>query len=353
MVWWATSGRKSQHAGWKWTVQPVVHDSVYSIASTPLANWWRESEARLFHTERIHVRSNSYFLSRDAISAAATRWACFFVFASASWCQVVQPLPPQQTVTVHGHKIAYYESGKGSAVILIHGLGADSRHWAANVDALSQSFRVIALDQIGYGQSDKPLMRYTIENFADYLHGFMVEAKIPKASLVGNSLGGWVALDFAIRHPQRVEKLVLVDAAGLRPAAALKMPGGELKHLSPLSIRWFFDLMEANKEWATTDLGPNAFERHVQNGDSYTVASSVAEMATGNEFEDKKLGKVRAPTLIIWGRDDMLIPIAMGEQFHKEIAHSKMTLIEGTGHIPMVGKPAEFNEAVEKFLSSP
>ena len=266
--------------------------------------------------------------------------------------QTVQPLPPQQTVKVHGRDIAYYEAGKGSAVILIHGLGADSRHWAANIDALSQSFRVIAVDQIGYGQSDKPVMRYTVESFADYLHGFMEAAKIPKASLVGNSLGGWVALDFTIRHPQMVEKLVLVDAAGLRPTEALKLPKGGLKSLSLLNTHWFFELMEANKEWATTDLGLNAFERHVENGDSYTIASSVAEMATGREFEDKKLKKVRVPTLIIWGRDDMLIPLAMGEQFHKEIAGSQLLVMDGTGHIPMVGKPAEFNQAVTKFLTT-
>ena len=128
--------------------------------------------------------------------------------------QTEQALPPQKTVIVHGHKIAYYEAGKGNAVILLHGLGADSRHWAANIDALSQNFRVIAVDQIGYGQSDKPLMRYTVENFTDYLHGFLQALQIPQASLVGNSLGGWVALDFTIRHPKMVEKLVLVDAAG-------------------------------------------------------------------------------------------------------------------------------------------
>ncbi|MGA2983711.1 MAG: alpha/beta hydrolase [Terriglobia bacterium] len=271
---------------------------------------------------------------------------------SSAWCQKPQPLPPQQTVLVHGHRIAYYEAGKGSAVILIHGLGADSHHWANNIGALSLNFRVIALDQIGYGQSDKPLMRYTVENFSDYLHGFLQALEIPKASLVGNSLGGWVALDFTLRHPQMVEKMVLVDAAGLRPADALKMPEGGRKTLSPMNTRWFFDLMAANKEWATTDLGPNAFERHVQNGDSYTVASSVAEMATGREFEDRNLGKVHAPTLIIWGRDDVLIPLAMGEQFHKAIAGSQMFVIDGTGHIPMVGKPAEFNDAVRKFLNS-
>ncbi|MGD0226029.1 MAG: alpha/beta hydrolase [Terriglobia bacterium] len=277
-----------------------------------------------------------------------------FSLSSAAWGQMVQPLPAQQTVVVHGHKIAYYEAGRGNTVILIHGLGADSRHWAANIDALSQNSRVIAMDMIGYGQSDKPLMRYTAANFADYLRGFMQALKIPKASLVGNSLGGWVALELAIRHPQMVDKLVLVDSAGLQPTEGLKMPaGGGLKSLTPLNTQWFFDLMEANKAWATTDLGPNSFERHVQNGDSYTVASTVAEIITGHDFEDKKLGKVRAPTLVVWGRDDLLIPLPIGEALHQGIAGSQMVVIDGTGHIPMVGKPAEFNEAVGKFLNSP
>ncbi len=272
------------------------------------------------------------------------------ILNSSAWGQTVQPLPPQQTVMVHGHKIAYYAAGKGGTVILIHGLGADSRHWSANIDALSQNLRVVAVDLIGYGQSDKPLMRYTVPNFSEYLHGFMQAANIPLATLVGNSLGGWIALDFAIRYPQMVEKLVLVDAAGLRPSVPLELPQGERKSLSTLNTRWFFDLMEANKAWATTDLGPNSFERHVQNGDSYTVASSVAEMIPGREFEDKKLGRVHAPTLIIWGREDLLIPLSMGERLHQGIAGSQMTVIEGTGHIPMVGKPAEFNDAVTKFL---
>jgi 2-hydroxy-6-oxonona-2,4-dienedioate hydrolase len=296
------------------------------------------------------MKQGQYSFFQKAGRVAISWMTVLFSLSVAAWGQTVQPLPPQQTVAVKGHQIAYYEAGKGAVVILIHGLGADSRHWAANIDALSQNFRVIALDQIGYGQSDKPMMRYTVETFADYLHGFLEALKIPKASLVGNSLGGWVALDFAIRHPQMVEKLVLVDAAGLRPAEALKMAKGGPKPFSLVNTRWFFDLMDANKTWATTDLGTNAFERHVQNGDSYTVASSVAEMIAGREFEDKKLAKVKTPTLIIWGRDDMLIPLAMGDALHKGIAGSQMIVIDDTGHIPMVGKPAEFNDAVSKFL---
>jgi len=263
------------------------------------------------------------------------------------------PLPEPQTVQVNDHKIVYYEAGQGNVVILIHGLGADSHHWAANIGPLSSSFHVIALDQIGYGKSDKPVMRYTVGNFAEYLRGFMEALKIPKASLVGNSLGGWVALDFTIRNPEMVDKLVLVDAAGLHPADPLRTPKGGWENLTLLNTHWFFDLMGANKAWATTDLGPHSFERHVKNGDSYTVASSVAEMAMGHEFEDKKLDKVQTPTLILWGRDDMLIPLAMGEHFNKGIAGSQLIVIEGTGHIPMVGKPEEFNQLVQKFLSSP
>ena len=125
-----------------------------------------------------------------------------------------------------------------------------------------------------------------------------------------------------------------------------------MKPSSQLNAHWFFDLLEANKAWATTDLGIDAYERHVQNGDSYTVASSVAEMCTGREFEDRKLGKVHAPTLIIWGRDDVLIPLAMGEQFHKGI---KLTNGRDRRHraSPMVDKAAEFNKAVQKFLNPP
>jgi pimeloyl-ACP methyl ester carboxylesterase len=269
----------------------------------------------------------------------------------AAWCQTMEPLPPKQTAVVHGYKIGYYEAGKGSVVILVHGLGADSRHWAANFGPLSESFHVIALDQIGYGQSDKPIMRYTIEHFSEYLRGFLEALKIPRASLVGSSLGGWVVLDFAVRYPHMVEKLVLVDAAGLRPDTALRVPSGGMKPLSIPNVHWFFDLIAANQDWATMDLGPEAFERHVQNGDSYTIASSVAEMITCKEFEDQKLGKVRAPTLIIWGSNDALMPLPFAEKFHRGIAGSELVVLEGGGHIPMVGKSAEFNAAVRKFLS--
>src|ERR1017187_2075541 len=136
--------------------------------------------------------------------------------ALAAVCAAQMPqMPAEQTATVFGQSVHYYEAGQGPAVVLLHGLGANAGIWAANIGPLSAQYRVIAPDQIGFGHSDKPLIDYKIATFVDFLYGFMQGQKIAKATLVGNSLGGWIAVEFAIQHPEMVEKLVLVDAGGL------------------------------------------------------------------------------------------------------------------------------------------
>jgi pimeloyl-ACP methyl ester carboxylesterase len=142
--------------------------------------------------------------------------AIMILFLLAAVCSSqMSPMPAEQTATVFGQSIHYYEAGQGPTVILLHGLGANAGIWAANIGPLSAHYHVIAPDQIGFGHSDKPLIDYKIATFVDFLYGFMQTQKIAKATLVGNSLGGWIAVDFAIQHPEMVEKLVLVDAGGL------------------------------------------------------------------------------------------------------------------------------------------
>jgi pimeloyl-ACP methyl ester carboxylesterase len=103
--------------------------------------------------------------------------------------------------TFYGAKIHYVEAGNGAPLILIHGLADDVAVWDSVIPPLAAKFRVIALDQIGFGRSDKPLLNYRVSTFVDFLDGFMSELKIERASLVGNSLGGWVAASFALAHP--------------------------------------------------------------------------------------------------------------------------------------------------------
>ncbi len=128
---------------------------------------------------------------------------------------VLPPLPELLTAPVFGQTIRYYDMGAGPALVLLHGIGGDADDWAFCLDALGQSHRVIALDLLGFGRSDKPVINYSIAGFVEVLQRFLPALGIERISLLGHSLGGWIATSFALQFPAMVDKLVLVDAAGL------------------------------------------------------------------------------------------------------------------------------------------
>src|SRR5712671_1937110 len=130
--------------------------------------------------------------------------------APTIWAQT----PAAKDVQIFGQKIHYLEAGSGPTVILLHGLGGDGSNWAATIPALSKSFHVFAPDQIGFGASDKPLANYRVSMLVDFLDSFCKKLAITKATAVGNSLGGWTAMAFTLAHPDKVERMVLVDSAG-------------------------------------------------------------------------------------------------------------------------------------------
>src|SRR5215204_1401056 len=124
-------------------------------------------------------------------------------------------------VLVFGQKIHYVEAGSGPNVILLHGLGGSTQVWQFNIGPLAEKFHVFVPDQIGFGKSDKPLVNYRIGTYVDFLDQFCKQLKIERATLVGNSMGGWIAAAFTAAFPDRVDKLVLEDAAGYAPAKEL------------------------------------------------------------------------------------------------------------------------------------
>ena len=147
-------------------------------------------------------------LVRQALLAALL----LFVASVTTLAQAAQPA--DKTATVYGAKIHYLEAGSGPAVILLHGLGGDGSNWAPTIAPLAAKFRVLVPDQIGFGRSDKPLLNYRVGTLVDFLDGFMKQVGVERASLVGNSLGGFAAAAYALAHPEKVDRLVLVDAAG-------------------------------------------------------------------------------------------------------------------------------------------
>ena len=236
-------------------------------------------------------------------------------------------------------------------VVLLHGLADDVGVWGSVMPALAAKHRVIALDQVGFGRSDKPLLDYRAATFVDFLDGFLNELKIDRASLVGNSLGGWIAADFALAHPERIERLVLCNAAGYaavaknmnsRTFSALRLASrDDIRHLGPLT---FHD----KRFYEDVDL---AFKQRVTAGDDYTVNQVLDSILRGEDVLDGRVGAIHKPTLILWGREDKLIPLKLAERFHKEIAGSRLEIIDNCGHMQHVECPKEFAAAVLEFLN--
>lgn len=261
--------------------------------------------------------------------------------------------PQEKAVTVFGAKINYIEIGDPAKpkVILLHGLGGSIGNWQTNAAALAQSYHVIALDQIGFGKSDKPMLKYRVGTYVDFLDKFMSELKIEKASLVGNSMGGWVAALMAIKYPGRVEKVVLADAAGIVPANFGEADVYQLNNSTRDEIRANMKKIFANPMFQNNEALVDQFMTvRVMTNDGNTINSLIESIKRREDFLNDRLGEIKKPTLIIWGKQDGLLPVADANTFNKGIAGSELIIFEACGHAPQFEKSADFNKAVLAFL---
>jgi len=254
---------------------------------------------------------------------------------------------------VFGQKIQYTDAGSGPVVVLLHGLGGDGANWAFNAPALAQKFRVVVPDQIGFGSSDKPLINYRVATYVDFLDKFLQVLKVERASLVGNSMGGWVAAAYALKHPTKVERLVLVDAAGFAPPKEFDL--SILSGLNPSTreqTKMLAGMVFFNPLFKSDAAVDAMLEQRISAGDGYTIQSLVESIHRGEDMLDGRLGGIKQPVLLVWGREDGLTPLAReGERFRKEIPQAQLVVFEQCGHVPQVEKAAEFNAAVLKFLA--
>ena len=273
-----------------------------------------------------------------------------FIFSASASAQA----PTEKTVSVFGAKIAYVEAGDPSkpTVILLHGLGGNSGNWLFTIPALAANYHVIAPDQIGFGKSDRVMLKYRVGTYVDFLDKFMSELKIEKASLVGNSLGGWVAAWTAIKYPNRVEKIILVDAAGLKPAAVDMAQIYSLNYSTREEVRQIVKLVFYNQALFGSDAFiEQSLNVRVTANDGYTINSLIESIKRDEDFLNGRLGEIKKPTLIIWGKQDGLLKVADAEQFKREIAGSELLVFDQCGHVPMVEKALDFNKAVLTFLA--
>jgi triacylglycerol lipase len=264
-----------------------------------------------------------------------------------------QGQPPDKTITVFGQSIHYFDMGSGPVVVLLHGLGSRKEDWLPVLEPMAQKYRLLVPDQIGFGRSDKPLLDYSIQTYVDFLNEFLRQLKVEKASLVGESLGGWIAGLYVAEmgggaHMIPVEKLVLVDAAGLKQDKPIP-------DLNPSSLAAMRGLMEAvfyDTSWLNEDALRKTFTDKLATKDGYTIRSLLGNPGLGTERLDDRLGSIKVPTLVTWGKQDKLLPIGAGERYAAGIAGAKLVSFEKCGHVPPVEKTEEFLAAVVAFLGS-
>lgn len=262
--------------------------------------------------------------------------------------------PQEKSVTVFGAKINYIEAGDATKpkVIFLHGLGGSILNWSLNTAPVAQNYHVIALDQVGFGKSDKPALKYRLGTYADFLDKFMAELKIEKASLVGNSMGGWVAGLMAIKYPNRVEKLVLADAAGIVPANFSEAQVYQLNNSTRDEIRANMKLIFANPMFQNNEALVDQFmTARVTAGDGGTINSLIESIKRREDMLNDRLSEIKKPTLVIWGKQDGLLPVADAYTFNKGIAGSELQVFDQCGHAPQFEKAADFNKVVLAFLA--
>jgi triacylglycerol lipase len=261
--------------------------------------------------------------------------------------------PPtvEKDATIFGYRLHYRETGQGAPIILLHGLGGDGSRWTSATAALAGDFRVIALDQIGFGESDKPLVNYNHGLLAEFLVEFMRAVGIRKASIVGHSMGAFVGTHVAVHHPDQVDRLVLVDGGSLdnppRPPHLMQIQNGT----TLAETREYFELMFYDKSRVTDQLVRDNYLRRLRV--SYTISRMQESRVKGVGFVTREqAATIKVPTLIVWGEHDVLLPVGDAELLHRVIPNSRLVVLQKSGHIPQVEQPDDINKALHGFLSA-
>jgi pimeloyl-ACP methyl ester carboxylesterase len=227
--------------------------------------------------------------------------------------------------------IAYQVAGAGPPVVLVHGLSGSGHWWRRNIGALTPHRRVYMVDLIGFGAS-RTRHPFVLAEAAGYLAQWLEQLGLERVGLVGHSMGGLIAAELAADAPDRVDRLVLVDPAALplnpRPIIHAFSLLRELRTLAPS----FLPVLLAD----TLRAGPLTFWRAAR-------ALMLADLRP-------KLAQIRAPTLVIWGEHDALVPLAFAQQLAEYLRYEQLVVIKGAGHVPMWDHPQEFNRVLVQFL---
>lgn len=275
---------------------------------------------------------------------------------------------PLEHISIHGHDVAYRRAGEGPVLLLLHGIAGSSETWEPVMQLLQRGYTVLAPDFLGHGQSDKSLGDYSLGNHAAGMRDFLHLLGIERATVIGQSFGGGVAMQFAYQFPERCERLVLVDAGGLGREVSWM-----LRLVTLPAAEYVFPVIFSKpiRNWGESIFGffHDRGIRHARAIEMWRSYASLTEPANRQAFirtmravidpggqsvsaMDRLYLAANMPTLIVWGDRDKIIPLVHAYKAHEAIPNSRLEIMQGVGHYPHVEKPLRFVEIVVDFLET-
>ena len=278
------------------------------------------------------------------------------------------PEPGEHELTLHGNRVRYLSAGSGPALLLIHGITSSADAWREVVPALAEHYTVVAPDLLGHGGSAKPRGDYSLGAYASGLRDLLAALGHERATVVGHSMGGGIAMQLAYQFPERVERMVLVASGGLGKEVgwvlrAATLPGAEwvlpmLTQRGPRNVLGAAGALMGRLGLRTradvrgTTLGlASLSDPRARRAFLHTARSIIDSSGQRVSATDRLYLAEGMPTLIVWGERDPMIPAAHGVAAHALIPHSRLELFPDAGHYPFDEDPERFAEVLRGFIA--
>jgi pimeloyl-ACP methyl ester carboxylesterase len=272
-----------------------------------------------------------------------------------------------RTATLHGRQVSYLATGDGPVLLLIHGIGGTFENWQAVIEPLARRHTVVAPDLPGHGASAPAAGDYSLGAFASGLRDLLIALGHERATLVGHSLGGGIAMQLAYQFPELAERLVLVSSGGLGPEVSLvlraaALPGADLfiaatartgstagaavrRGLGVVGLRPSADVAEVARGYASLR------DRERRAAFLATLRAVISSRGQRVDASDRLYLAAGVPVLIVWGERDPIIPVRHGQRAHEAIPGSRLEIFNRVGHLPQLEAPARFVAVLERFLA--
>jgi len=270
----------------------------------------------------------------------------------------------RRQVELPGATVNYVELGEGEPIVFVHGISGSWQNWLENLPHFARNHRLIALDLPGFGASPMPSWEIDMPTYGQLLHDFCEKLGIEGATLVGNSMGGFIAVEAVTAAPGHFARLVLVSAAGIintwNPEERAILTAWYWKHfdrrfarrarmivLRPRARQLVFGPFVRYPARLRADLLLEQIEGGLSQSEGF---GDALHAVLGHDIRER-LGKIEMPTMLVWGQSDRVVPMAAALSYHRRIPHSRLEIFERTGHVPQLERPLRFNLLLDEFLA--